>query len=487
MLRGPGGRPLRVAHLTTVDMSLALLLRTELRDDVDSGLRGLRHQRARAVRRRGRAARRHARAGALADPRVAARRTTCGRSRAGRRAAPAAARRPAHPQPQDRRAGPAARPRAGVPVVVNTCHGLWLRRGDRLARRVAGARRRGGGGVGLARRAVPERRGPARRCAASYPARRVAVVGNGVDLARFRPDPAARGGCGRARRRRRRAAGRRRRPPGGGEGDPRVRRGGARARRQGAVRLGRPGRRRQARRADRRRGAASSFLGSRRDMPAVYSALDVFVLPSYREGFSRSAMEAAACGLPMVLTDIRGCREIGGHGEELLLVPPRDAGCADRGGRPAADRRGAARAGSAAAAQERALREFDQRRGRAHLAGDLRRRRPPPRARLDAGGAGETRSSTSSWRCVAGVVLAPVDGRGGAAGPAAARVAGAVPAARAAGCGGREFTDREVPHHARRRYRRRAGHRPRRRGSAACCGRRASTSCRSCATCCAAT
>jgi glycosyltransferase involved in cell wall biosynthesis len=55
-------------------------------------------------------------------------------------------------------------------------------------------------------------------------------------------------------------------------------------------------------------------------MPSVYSALDVFALPSHREGFSRSAMEAAACGTPMVLTDIRGCREIGRDGEHLLLV-----------------------------------------------------------------------------------------------------------------------------------------------------------------------
>jgi glycosyltransferase involved in cell wall biosynthesis len=66
------------------------------------------------------------------------------------------------------------------------------------------------------------------------------------------------------------------------------------------------------------------LLGERRDMPRIYNALDVFVLPSYREGFSRSAMEAAACGTAMVLSDIRGCREIGSDGEHLLLVPPRD-------------------------------------------------------------------------------------------------------------------------------------------------------------------
>jgi glycosyltransferase involved in cell wall biosynthesis len=71
--------------------------------------------------------------------------------------------------------------------------------------------------------------------------------------------------------------------------------------------------------------AGVELVGERGDMPAVYSAFDVFVLASHREGFSRSAMEAAACGRPMVLTDIRGCREIGEHGRHLLLVPPRDA------------------------------------------------------------------------------------------------------------------------------------------------------------------
>ena len=67
------------------------------------------------------------------------------------------------------------------------------------------------------------------------------------------------------------------------------------------------------------------FVGERDDMPAVYNAFDIFVLPSYREGFSRSGMEAAASGLPLVLSDIRGCREIGEHGRQVLLVPPRDA------------------------------------------------------------------------------------------------------------------------------------------------------------------
>ncbi len=66
-------------------------------------------------------------------------------------------------------------------------------------------------------------------------------------------------------------------------------------------------------------------------MAAIYSALDVFVLPSYREGFSRSGMEAAACGVASVLSDIRGCREIGTHEGEVLLVPPGNPSALDRG------------------------------------------------------------------------------------------------------------------------------------------------------------
>jgi glycosyltransferase involved in cell wall biosynthesis len=52
--------------------------------------------------------------------------------------------------------------------------------------------------------------------------------------------------------------------------------------------------------------------------------MDVFVLPSWREGMPRSAIEAAAMGRPLVLTDIRGCREVARHGVEGLLVPPRE-------------------------------------------------------------------------------------------------------------------------------------------------------------------
>jgi glycosyltransferase involved in cell wall biosynthesis/ribosomal protein S18 acetylase RimI-like enzyme len=66
------------------------------------------------------------------------------------------------------------------------------------------------------------------------------------------------------------------------------------------------------------------FTGWRRDVRDLLAIADVFVLPSWREGMPRSAIEAAAMGKPLVLTDIRGCREVGRHGTEAVLVPPRD-------------------------------------------------------------------------------------------------------------------------------------------------------------------
>ena len=67
------------------------------------------------------------------------------------------------------------------------------------------------------------------------------------------------------------------------------------------------------------------FLGMRSDVEDLYSAMDLYILASYREGFPRSAMEAAASGLPIIATDIRGCRQVVEHGATGLLVPPRDS------------------------------------------------------------------------------------------------------------------------------------------------------------------
>jgi glycosyltransferase involved in cell wall biosynthesis len=67
------------------------------------------------------------------------------------------------------------------------------------------------------------------------------------------------------------------------------------------------------------------FLGQCSEMPALLGAADICVLPSYREGTPRSLLEAAACGLPLVATDVPGCREICRDGINGLLVPARDA------------------------------------------------------------------------------------------------------------------------------------------------------------------
>ncbi len=72
-------------------------------------------------------------------------------------------------------------------------------------------------------------------------------------------------------------------------------------------------------------GDAFVFAGMRTDMPVMYALMDVFVLPSHREGFPRSPMEAAAMGVPSVVTQIRGCREAVVDNESGLFVPVRDA------------------------------------------------------------------------------------------------------------------------------------------------------------------
>jgi glycosyltransferase involved in cell wall biosynthesis len=66
------------------------------------------------------------------------------------------------------------------------------------------------------------------------------------------------------------------------------------------------------------------FLGQRDDLPALMHAADIGVLPSYHEGLSRFLLEAAASGLPLVASDIEGCRPIVHDGVNGILVPPRN-------------------------------------------------------------------------------------------------------------------------------------------------------------------
>ena len=355
----PSGRPLRVAHLTTVDMSLALLLATELAMDVQWGFEtfgisaagpyvgevrgyGVTHLPVPSLTR-------------AWDPRDDV--------RAGRELA--AILRDVRPDvlhthnPKTGVLGRVLGRVARIPVVVNTCHGLWASTEDGRLRRglVLGAE-----GLAAQFSHAELYQNDEDRKALSRAVRRSRgrLVGNGVDLERFVPDPAARlrvrtelgiapdqllvGGVGRlvAEKGLREFAEAARRLAGRAvfvwAGPEDADKPDAIVEELAGVRL----------------------LGSWSDMPALYSALDIFALPSYREGFSRSAMEAAACGTAMVLSDIRGCREVGKDGHHLVLVPAGDAGrLGDAIGRLVEDAGLRERLGRAA--RQRALAEFDQR------------------------------------------------------------------------------------------------------------------------------
>lgn len=68
-------------------------------------------------------------------------------------------------------------------------------------------------------------------------------------------------------------------------------------------------------------GDKVKFLGLCKDIEEIYPLMDIFVLPSWREGFPRSVLEASAMGKPVIATNIRGCREAVENGKTGLLVP----------------------------------------------------------------------------------------------------------------------------------------------------------------------
>ena len=98
------------------------------------------------------------------------------------------------------------------------------------------------------------------------------------------------------------------------------------------------------------------------DMPALMRTVDVMALPSYyREGVPKSLIEAAACGLAIVTTNLPGCREVVSEdGIDGLHVEPRSArSLADVLARLDDDRVLLARLGNSA--REKALQHFDER------------------------------------------------------------------------------------------------------------------------------
>jgi len=105
--------------------------------------------------------------------------------------------------------------------------------------------------------------------------------------------------------------------------------------------------------------ASLRFVGFTDQPQAYMAASDVFVLPSYREGFGSTVIEAAACGLPAIATRIYGLTDAVVDGTTGFLVPPRDAAAlAQRMREMAGDATLRLRLGTAA--RDRALRDFSQ-------------------------------------------------------------------------------------------------------------------------------
>jgi glycosyltransferase involved in cell wall biosynthesis len=117
------------------------------------------------------------------------------------------------------------------------------------------------------------------------------------------------------------------------------------------------------------------LTGLRSDIPDLLAAIDIFTLPSYREGMPRTIIEAMMMALPVVATDIRGSREEVVDGETGLLVPVRDASALAAALQTLVDAPDA-RARMGRAGRARALALFDESRVIARQIAEIRARLP---------------------------------------------------------------------------------------------------------------
>ena len=72
------------------------------------------------------------------------------------------------------------------------------------------------------------------------------------------------------------------------------------------------------------RGEGIEAVGNQSDVRPFYNDADALVFPSYREGFPNVVIEAGAMGLPSIVTDINGSREIIIDGENGVIIPSKD-------------------------------------------------------------------------------------------------------------------------------------------------------------------
>lgn len=70
--------------------------------------------------------------------------------------------------------------------------------------------------------------------------------------------------------------------------------------------------------------ASIEAVGRLNDVRPWLAASDALAFPSYREGFPNVVIEAGAMGLPSIVTEINGSREIVSHGVNGVIIPPRD-------------------------------------------------------------------------------------------------------------------------------------------------------------------
>jgi glycosyltransferase involved in cell wall biosynthesis len=69
-----------------------------------------------------------------------------------------------------------------------------------------------------------------------------------------------------------------------------------------------------------------AWKGYCEDMPSVWKQVHIALQPSHGgEGIPKSLLEAAACGRPIIATNVPGCREVVEHEKNGLLIAPKDA------------------------------------------------------------------------------------------------------------------------------------------------------------------
>jgi N-acetyl-alpha-D-glucosaminyl L-malate synthase BshA len=115
------------------------------------------------------------------------------------------------------------------------------------------------------------------------------------------------------------------------------------------------------------------YLGNQEAIEELLPLADVFLLPSHHESFGLAALEAMACGVPVVATSVGGTREVIQEGETGFLRDPADVAAwaslvGELLGDPARRRRlgrAARRAASDRFCRDRALREYEEEYGRA--------------------------------------------------------------------------------------------------------------------------